>query len=108
YVTLNVRDRDIIGFVEEARQAIKPIEAELAGTGMTIEWSGEFENQLRARRTLTIIFPLVVLLIFLLLQLTFHDIADTALVFLGVIGALAGAVIFQALFGFHFSVIVSI
>jgi hypothetical protein len=36
-VTLNVRDRDIVGFVEEAQQAIKPIEAGLAGTGMSIE-----------------------------------------------------------------------
>jgi len=108
YVTLNVRDRDIMGFVDEARQAIKPIEASLAGTGMTVEWSGEFENQMRARQTLAVIFPMVVVLILLLLYITFKDIADTFLVALAVVGALAGAVIFQALFGFNFSVIVSI
>jgi Cu(I)/Ag(I) efflux system membrane protein CusA/SilA len=108
YVTLFVRDRDIVGFVEEARQAIKPIEARLAGTGMSIEWSGEFESQVRARQTLLIIFPMVIVLILLLLYITFKDMLDTLLVFLAVLGALAGAVMFQALFGFNFSVIVSI
>jgi Cu(I)/Ag(I) efflux system membrane protein CusA/SilA len=108
YVTLNVRDRDIVGFVEEARRAIQPIEAQLAGSGMSIEWSGEFENQLRARQTLTLIFPMVATLILLLLYVTFKDLMDTMLVFLAVLGALAGAVIFQAIFGFNFSVIVSI
>jgi len=108
YVTLNVRGRDIVGFVAEAQQAIKPIESKLAGTGMTIEWSGEFENQLRARQTLSVIFPMVVVLILLLLYITFKDFTDTLLVSLAVLGALAGAVMFQALFGFNFSVIVSI
>jgi copper/silver efflux system protein len=75
---------------------------------MSIEWSGEFENQIRARQTLTLIFPMVIVLILFLLYITFKDFADTMLVFLAVIGALAGAVMFQALFGFNFSVIVSI
>jgi len=54
YVMLNVRDRDIVGFVDEARQAIKPIEQKLAGSGMSIEWAGEFEHQVRARQTLAV------------------------------------------------------
>jgi Cu(I)/Ag(I) efflux system membrane protein CusA/SilA len=108
YVTLNVRDRDIVGFVEEARQAIKPIEASLAGSGMSIEWSGEFEHQVRARQTMAVIFPMVIIVILFLLYVTFHEILDTLLVFLAVIGALCGSLMFQALFGFNFSVIVSI
>ncbi|HEY8666203.1 MAG TPA: efflux RND transporter permease subunit, partial [Tepidisphaeraceae bacterium] len=108
YVTLNVRDRDIVGFVEEAQQAIKPVEARLAGSGMSIEWSGEFENQLRARQTMAVIFPGVILAILFLLYVTFHEVLDTLLVFLAVIGALCGSLMFQALFGFNFSVIVSI
>jgi len=108
YVTLNVTGRDSVGFVEEARAAIKPIEAQLAGTGMTIEWTGEFENQVRTRQTLALIFPMVVALILLLLYVTFRDGADTLLVSLAVVGALSGAVMFQAIFGFNFSVIVSI
>jgi Cu(I)/Ag(I) efflux system membrane protein CusA/SilA len=108
YVMLNVRDRDIVGFVEEARQAVKPIEAKLAGSGMSIEWSGEFEHQVRARQTMAVIFPMVVLVILFLLYVTFKDILDTLLVFLAVIGALCGSLMFQALFGFNFSVVVSI
>jgi Cu(I)/Ag(I) efflux system membrane protein CusA/SilA len=108
YVTLNVAGRDIVGFIDEAKQAVRDIEQSLAGSGMSIEWTGEFENQIRARHTLAIIFPLVITLILFLLFVTFNDILDTLLVFLAVIGALAGALMFQALFGFNFSVIVSI
>ncbi len=108
YVTLNVRDRDIVGFVDEAKQAVKSIEQQLAGTGMTIEWTGEFEAQVRARHTLAVIFPMVIAMIFLLLYLTFKDWRDMLLMALAVPGALAGAVMFQSLFGFNFSVIVSI
>lgn len=107
-VTLNVRGRDVIGFVDEAREAIAPIEKEMAGTGQTIVWAGEFENELHARQTLTLIFPVTVMLIGLLLWMTFRDMADVVLVLLAVVGALAGAVAFQGIFGFNFSLIVSI
>jgi Cu(I)/Ag(I) efflux system membrane protein CusA/SilA len=106
YVTLNVRDRDLLGFVEEARAALRPVEAELAGTGMSVEWSGDFEHQMRTNQTLALILPMVFALILFLLYLTFHDGLDTLLVVLAVVGALCGAVLFQALFGFNFSVIV--
>ena len=108
YVTLNVRDRDVVGFVDEARQAVRDIEKQMAGSGMSLEWTGEFENQLRARQTLAMIFPLVIALILVLLYVTFKDALDTILVFMAVIGALAGAVMFQSFFKFNFSVIVSI
>jgi Cu(I)/Ag(I) efflux system membrane protein CusA/SilA len=108
YVTLNVRDRDIVGFVEEAQQAIKPIEASLAGSGMSIEWSGEYEHQVRSMQTLAVIGPMVVLTILFLLYITFREILDTLVAFLAVVGALCGSVMFQSLFGFNFSVIVSI
>lgn len=108
YVTLNVRDRDIVGFVNEAKESIKPITASLSGTGMSIEFAGEFEHQLRARKTLAIIFPVVILTILFLLFVTFKDLTDTLLVFLAVLGALCGSLIFQFIFKFHFSVIVSV
>jgi Cu(I)/Ag(I) efflux system membrane protein CusA/SilA len=106
YVMLNVRDRDIVGFVDEARQAIKPIEQKLAGSGMSIEWSGEFEHEMRLRQTMVVIFPMVIVVILFLLYVTFRDMLDTMLVFLAVLGALCGSLIFQALFGFNFSVVV--
>jgi Cu(I)/Ag(I) efflux system membrane protein CusA/SilA len=105
YVQLNVRDRDIVGFVEEAERAVAS-QVELPD-GMYLEWSGQFEHQVRARRTLSVIFPLVILIIFLILYITYHDFTDSVLVLgLAVPGAIAGGVLFQYLFGFNFSVAV--
>lgn len=104
YVQLNVRDRDIVGFVEEAQRAVA--EQVKLPTGFFIEWSGQFEHQVRARKTMQVLFPLVVLLIFVILYVTFNDIHDSLLIMLAVPGALAGGVIFQSLFGFNFSVAV--
>jgi Cu(I)/Ag(I) efflux system membrane protein CusA/SilA len=100
-----VRDRDIVGFVEEAQRAVA---AQVSlPQGMYLEWSGQFEHQVRARRTLSIIFPVVILVIFLILYLTYHDFMDSVLVLgLAVPGAIAGGVLFQYLFGFNFSVAV--
>jgi Cu(I)/Ag(I) efflux system membrane protein CusA/SilA len=105
YVQLNVRDRDIVGFVEEAQRAVA---AQVSlPPGMYLEWSGQFEHQVRARRTLSIIFPVVILVIFLILYLTYHDFLDSVLVLgLAVPGAIAGGILFQYLFGFNFSVAV--
>lgn len=105
YVQLNVRDRDIVGFVEEAQRAVAE-QVDLPA-GMYLEWSGQFEHQVRARRTLSLIFPLVIVLIFLILYITYHDFVDTVLVMgLAVPGAIAGGILFQYLFGFNFSVAV--
>ncbi|MCE9637936.1 MAG: efflux RND transporter permease subunit [Planctomycetes bacterium] len=104
YVQLNVRGRDIVGFVEEARRTID--EKVRLPEGMHLEWSGQFEHQVRARQTLSLVFPAVIVLIFLLLYLTYHDLAHAMLMMTAVPGALAGGVIFQWLFGFDFSVAV--
>lgn len=104
YVQLNVRDRDIVGFVEEAQRAVAD-KVQLP-QGMYIEWSGQFEHQVRAKRTLMVIVPIVVLIIFVLLYVTYHDFADASLMMLAVPGAVAGGVLFQYLFGFNFSVAV--
>jgi Cu(I)/Ag(I) efflux system membrane protein CusA/SilA len=105
YVQLNVRDRDVVGFVEEAQRAVA--EQVKLPAGMYLEWSGQFEHQVRARRTLTVVVPVVILLIFVILYITYHDMADTLIVLLlAVPGAIAGGILFQYLFGFNFSVAV--
>jgi Cu(I)/Ag(I) efflux system membrane protein CusA/SilA len=104
YVQLNVRDRDAVGFVEEARQAVA--RAVQLPPGFTLEWTGQFEHQERAKRTLSIIFPVVLLLIFVMLMVTFNDWRDALLIILTVPGALVGGLIFQSIFGFNFSVAV--
>lgn len=104
YVQLNVRDRDIVGFVEEAKQAVAS-QVKLPPRS-SVEWSGQFEHQVRAQKTLTIVFPIVILIIFVILYMTYQDMADTVMMFLAVPGAIAGGAIFQWIFGFNFSVAV--
>ena len=96
YVTLNVRGRDIVGFVEEARRVVS--EKVSLPEGVHIEWSGEFEHQVRAARTLRFVFPVVIALIFLILYLTYRDLADACLMMLTVPEALAGGAFFMFLF----------
>ncbi|MBI3269666.1 MAG: efflux RND transporter permease subunit [Planctomycetes bacterium] len=104
YVQLNVRDRDIVGFVEEAKQAVES-RVKLP-PGFHLEWSGQFEHQMRAQKTLTVVFPLVLVVIFVLLYVTYRDLPDTLMMFLAVPGAVAGGALFQWLWGYNFSVAV--
>jgi Cu(I)/Ag(I) efflux system membrane protein CusA/SilA len=104
YVQLNVRGRDVVGFVEDARRIIE--ERVALPAGFYVEWSGQFEHQVRAKKTLQIVFPAVIVLIFVILYLTFHDLSHALLMVLAVPGALVGGVIFQTIFGFNFSVAV--
>src|SRR5208283_4516356 len=90
------RGRDIVGFVDEA-QSIVAQKVNLP-EGVHIEWSGEFEHQVRASRTLRFVFPAVLVLIFVILYLTYNDLADAALMMLAVPEALAGGAFFQFLF----------
>jgi copper/silver efflux system protein len=96
YVTLNVRGRDSAGFVDEAMRAVA--EKVQLPEGVHIEWSGEFEHQVRAAQTLRFVFPLVIVLIFVILYLTYRDLADAALMMLAVPEALAGGAFFMYLF----------
>jgi Cu/Ag efflux pump CusA len=97
YITLNVRgERDVVGFVEEAQRVVA--EKVKLPEGVHLEWSGEFEHQARAAKTLRIILPAVLVLIFVILYLTYKDLADAALMMLAVPEALAGGVFFQFLF----------
>jgi Cu(I)/Ag(I) efflux system membrane protein CusA/SilA len=104
YVHLNVRGRDSGEFVAEARRAVAARVS--LPPGVFLEWTGQFEHEQRARNTLTLILPLVIGLIFLVLWLTYHDLADAVLMMMAVPGALAGGVFAQWLFGYKFSVTV--
>jgi Cu(I)/Ag(I) efflux system membrane protein CusA/SilA len=73
---------------------------------MTIEYSGEYENLLRAGRTLLLILPTTMLIIFLLLYVVYHSVKEAAHVILAVPFALTGGVFLQYLMGYNFSVAV--
>jgi len=96
YVTLNVRGRDIVGYVDEAQRVVA--QKVRLPEGVHIEWSGEFEHQVRAARTLRYVFPAVIVLIFVILYLTYNDLADAVLMMLAVPEALAGGAFFMYLF----------
>jgi Cu(I)/Ag(I) efflux system membrane protein CusA/SilA len=104
YVRLNVKDVGAAEFVERARRVV--LRDVALPEGVFLEWTGQFEHELRARNTLSLIVPLVMALIFTLLYLTYHDLADALLMMLAIPGAIAGGVFFQWLFGFKFSVTV--
>ena len=106
YIQLNVRGRDEVGFVEEARRVVA--ETVKFPPGMYIEWGGTFEHQVRAQKTLRVVFPAVLAVIALILYLTHRSWVDAALMMTSVLGALAGGAIFQWLFGFPFSVAVQV
>jgi Cu(I)/Ag(I) efflux system membrane protein CusA/SilA len=106
YVQLNVRGRDEVGFVEEAQRVVQ--EKVKLPSGMYLEWSGTFEHQVRAQKTLRLVFPAVIATIMLILYLTHKSWTDAFLMMTSVLGALAGGAIFQWLFGFRFSVAVQV
>src|SRR5581483_1844820 len=96
YVTLNVRGRDMVGFIDEAQRVVAQ-KAKLPEGGH-LEWSGEFEHQVRAAQTLRLVFPAVIVLIFVILYLTYKDFADAVLMMLAVPEAPAGGIFFLFLF----------
>lgn len=104
FVQANVTGRDLGSFVADAKAAIG--RAIRLDPGMTVEWSGQYENQLRARATLRLIMPVVLAIIFVILALTFHSAAEAAHVILAVPFALTGGVLLQWFMGFNFSVAV--
>jgi Cu(I)/Ag(I) efflux system membrane protein CusA/SilA len=103
-VLLNVQGRDIGGFVEEAREAVaRGVEMP---AGYYLEWSGRYENQLHARQRLQVVLPVVLLVIFVLLYLTYGSFIEAAHVLLAVPFALTGGVYLVWLLGYNFSVAV--
>ncbi len=89
-VQANVRDRDLVGFVEEAKAKVAA-EVELPAGYRTV-WGGQFENQQRAAARLAMVVPVAMLMIFGLLFATFASLRQAALVFANIPFALIGGV----------------
>jgi Cu(I)/Ag(I) efflux system membrane protein CusA/SilA len=104
FVQANVQDRDLGGFMKELQQRIGK-ELKLS-PGMTIEYSGQYEHQLSAQRTLLMIVPAVLAIIFMLLFMVYRSVQEAAHVILAVPFALTGGVFLQYLLGYNFSVAV--
>jgi Cu(I)/Ag(I) efflux system membrane protein CusA/SilA len=103
-VLLNVRGRDVGGFVDEAQRAVR--QQVLMPPGYFIEWSGQYENQISARKRLELVIPIVLLVIFVLLYRTYGSAREAAHVLLAVPFALTGGVFLVKLLHLNFSVAV--
>ncbi len=105
-VYVDVRDRDIGSYVEDARSVLA---RELAlPAGYRLEWSGQFEAMERAGATLRIVVPITLAIIFLLLYWNFRSVAESALVMLSLPFALVGGVWLLWLLDYNTSVATSI
>ena len=103
-VLLNVQGRDVGGFVAEARETVA--RNVTLPTGYYTAWSGRWENQERARDRLLVVVPVVVLIIFILLYITYGSAIEAAHVLLAVPFAMTGGVYLLWLLGYNFSVAV--
>jgi cobalt-zinc-cadmium resistance protein CzcA len=105
-VRSNVQNRDLVGFVDEARQAVA--EKIKLPTGYTVEFGGQFENQQRAAATLSLVVPISLGLIFLLLFSTFGSVRQAVLVLSNIPLAMVGGVFALWLSGEYLSVPASV
>jgi Cu(I)/Ag(I) efflux system membrane protein CusA/SilA len=103
-VFLNVRGRDMGGFVTEAKQTLdKNLKLP---PGYYVAWSGQWENQIRAKARLQLLVPAGILIIFILLYFTFHSALEASMVMLSVPFALIGGVYLVSALGYNLSVAV--
>lgn len=103
----NVRDRDLGSTVDEARRKLQAAVQTLP-KGYFLDWSGQYENQIRAERRLMIIMPIVLLIIMLILYFTFHNLREVAIVLSAIPVALVGGAYSLYFFDVNFSVAVAV
>ncbi|MEP2829664.1 MULTISPECIES: CusA/CzcA family heavy metal efflux RND transporter [Alphaproteobacteria] len=102
YVFVDIRDRDLGGYVGEARRVVA---GEVAlPPGYTVAWSGQFEYLARAQQRLSVVIPVTLLVIFLLLYLNFKGLTETFIVMLSLPFALVGGLWLMAALDFNMSV----
>ncbi|MBA4382517.1 MAG: CusA/CzcA family heavy metal efflux RND transporter [Sideroxydans sp.] len=105
-VQSNVRDRDLVGFVEEAKAAVAS-QIQMP-EGYSLTWGGQFENQQRAASRLAVVVPIALGMIFMLLFATFGSVRQAALVLTNIPFALIGGVFALWISGEYMSVPASV
>ncbi|MCX7679973.1 MAG: efflux RND transporter permease subunit, partial [Spirochaetes bacterium] len=89
-ISINLRDRDTVSFVEEAKRIVS--EKLKMPSGYYVEWGGQFKNITSARKRLLVIIPIVLIVIFIILERIFKSIKQTLLVFNSIPFAITGGV----------------
>ena len=104
YVYLDLATSDYGSYVGKAQRVLdKRLHLP---AGYTLKWSGEYEFQLRARKRLIIILPIVFGLIFVLLYMLFQSVTESIVLILPTVYAMTGGLLLQYMMGFNFSVAV--
>ncbi|WP_420473650.1 efflux RND transporter permease subunit [Noviherbaspirillum sp. ST9] len=106
YIYVDIRDRDIGGYVADARKAVN--EQVKFPPGYYATWSGQFEAMERAIEKMKVVVPVTLLIIFLLLYLNFKRLTETMIVMLSVPFALVGGVWLMWWLGYNMSVAVAV
>lgn len=106
-VLFNVRDRDLGSTVKEAQDKLNNL-VKVLPKGYYIEWSGQYENLIRAERTLKLILPIVLIIIFACLYFAFHSIREAFFSLISIPFALIGGAYMVYFFGVHLSVAVAV
>jgi len=104
YVYLDLNTRDYGGFVDKASRLLH--EKLALPAGYTFKWSGEYEFELRAKERLKIIVPVAFFVIFLLLYMVFHSVAEALVLIFPTVYAMSGGLLLQWFLGYNFSVAV--
>jgi len=106
YIYVEARDRDLAGYVADAKRAVAT--RVTFPPGYFAVWSGQYEYYQRAQQRLAIVVPLTLVLILLLLYLNFRQLTDTLIVMLSLPFALVGGVWMLWGLGFNLSVAVAV
>jgi Cu(I)/Ag(I) efflux system membrane protein CusA/SilA len=106
YIYVDIRDRDIGGYVADARKAVA--DQVKFPPGYYVTWSGQFENMEHAIAKMKVVIPVTLLVIFLLLYLNFRRMTETLIVMLSVPFALVGGVWLMWWLGYNLSVAVAV
>lgn len=106
YIFVDIRGRDIGGYVADAKKAVE--DSVKMPPGSYVQWSGQFEYMERAKEKLKIVVPVTLAIIILLLYLNFRRFTETAIVLLSLPFALVGGVWAMDITGFNLSVAVAV
>ena len=106
-VLFNVRERDLGSTVKEAQQKLNQMITKLP-KGYFLEWSGQWENQIRANQTLKLIMPIVIIIILFVLFFTYHSFKESLVTMITVPFALIGGVFMVYFYGVNLSVAVAV
>jgi Cu(I)/Ag(I) efflux system membrane protein CusA/SilA len=104
YVYVDLADRDVGGYVEDAKSRVQ--KGLQLPTGYSLSWSGQYENMMRVRERLKVVVPITFFLIFLLLFMNTRSVVKAGIVMLAVPFSIVGAIWYLWFLGYHISIAV--